>query len=394
MTGTRRVRRSPAAALCLLLAAPACHGPAADPELAGVQRLLDRRAAAVLGHDRAAYARTGAPAGFDALGAVPLAAWSYRVTRLERDGNTATAEADLRYRVDGYDPGAVTARRAVRLVRDVGGQWSVGEERPAPGAGEQPWDQGEVRAVRGERGLVLGVGRGAGELNGLADLADKAVPAVSDAWGEEWPRRVLVLVPRSLEDMARLLGSPPSAYRDIAAVTTGVTGGPAPAPADRIIVNPEAYALLGATGRQVVLTHETAHVATRHATTAATPLWLSEGYADWAAYRGGPYTPAEAAPELARAVREDKAPVRLPADGDFGPDGGPQATARAYEGGWLACRMIADQWGEDRLDAFYRAVGAHGRREGALATALDTVLHTTPQRFTERWTTYLRTSLA
>ncbi|NED03014.1 hypothetical protein G3I55_15260, partial [Streptomyces sp. SID6648] len=71
-----------------------------------------------------------------------------------------------------------------------------------------------------------------------------------------WARRVVVVVPRSLEGMAGLLGSPASSYRGIAAVTTGETGGRERAPADRIIVNPDAYGLLGDLGKQVVLTHE------------------------------------------------------------------------------------------------------------------------------------------
>ena len=168
----------------------------------------------------------------------------------------------------------------------------------------------------------------------------------------------MVLVPKSLEEMAGLLGAPASGYRGIAAVTTGESRRrAAKAPADRIIVNPDAYGVLGDFGKQVVLTHETTHVATRAHTTAATPLWLSEGYADWVGYRGTGRTPAEAAPELRRAVAEGRAPAALPADSDFGFSGDAGKLAQAYESGWMACRLIADHWGEARLDAFYRAVG-------------------------------------
>ena len=31
--------------------------------------------------------------------------------------------------------------------------------------------------------------------------------------------------------------------------------------------------------------------------------------------------------------------------------------AQAYEGGWLACRLIAERWGQAALVRFYRAVG-------------------------------------
>ncbi|WP_432132589.1 hypothetical protein [Streptomyces tendae] len=397
VSGPSGVSGSSVVALCLLLVAlVACGGrTTADPARADVQRVLDRRAAAVLAHDAAAYARTGTGTGFDHLSAIPLAAWSYRVRDVQRTGDTATADVELRYRVEGYDRGPVTAGRTVRLSRDGGGgAWSVDSDRPAKESGQQPWDQGAVEVVRGTHSLVLGVGQSTAMLRRFADLADRAVPAVSDAWDGDWSRRVVVVVPRSVEGMAGLLGSPASSYRGIAAVTTGETGGREHAPADRIIVNPDAYGLLGSLGKQVVLTHETTHVATRADTTSATPLWLSEGYADWVGYRGSGRTAAQAAPELADAVAEGRVPARLPTDEDFGFTADAEELARAYEGGWLACRMIAEQWGEDRLDAFYRSVGAHDKRAGAVEDALHEVLGTTPDDFTARWREYLRARLA
>ncbi|MFE9770272.1 hypothetical protein ACFYOV_01035 [Streptomyces sp. NPDC005931] len=395
MAGRRRVPGASVVALCLLLVSlVACGGgPAGDRVRAEVQALLDRRAGAVLDRDPAAYARTGTRDGYARLRAVPLADWSYRLTSLHRSGDTATASADLGYRVAGYDRSPVVTARTLRLSRDGDGRWAVESERPAEKSGQQLWDQGAVRAVTGSRSLVLGVGRPAEELRGYAELADRAVPAVSEAWGTRWPRRLVLLVPQSLEGMAGLLGSPASSYRGIAAVTTGETGTGARAPADRIIVNPDAFGVLGDSGRQVVLTHETTHVATRAHTTDATPLWLSEGLADWAGYRGTGRTPAEAAPELAHAVDRGEVPSRLPDDEDFRFAGAAGRLARAYESGWTACRLIADQWGEERLRGFYRAVGAHGRREGAVETAMRDVLGTTPEDFTRRWRDYLRTEL-
>ncbi|MFH9551255.1 hypothetical protein [Streptomyces sp. NPDC017435] len=381
--------------VCLLVALVGCGGRAApDHARADVQRVLDRRAAAVLGHDPGAFAATGAASGYAAVRAVPWAAWSYRVKAVRRSGDTATADAELSYRVEGYDKAPVTTARTLRLARDGSGRWSVTSDRPAAKTGEQLWDQGTVRVVRGAHSLVLGVGQSGERLRSFAELADDAVPAVSAAWGTDWAGHVVVLVPRSLDGMAGLLGSPSSSYRGIAAVTTGETGGGAGAPADRIIVNPDAYGMLGRVGRQVVLTHESTHVATRAHTGAATPLWLSEGYADWVGYRGTGRTPAEAAPELQHDVTGGTVPAALPGDGDFGFSGDADRLSKAYEGGWLACRMIAERWGEVRLDAFYRAVGAHGKRDGAVEDALKSVLGTSLARFTGDWQDYLRTQLA
>lgn len=381
--------------LCLLLTSlTGCGGQSGtDSAKAQVQQVLDRRAAALLRHDEAAYDETGSPAQYRQLRAVPLTSWAYRLTALHRDGTGASADARLSYRVRDYDRAPVTTDRRLTLGRTTDGHWYVAADRPAKKAGQQLWDEGTVTAARGEHSLVLGVGQSGAELRGYARLADRAVPAVSRVWGADWTRRVVLLVPRDLDGMARLLGSPASSYRGIAAVTTGEVGGSGGAPADRVIVNPEAYAILGAIGKQVVLTHETTHVATRAHTGAATPLWLSEGYADWIGYLGTGRTAPQAAPELARAVRDGHVPAHLPADKDFGFSTDAVALARAYESGWLACRMIADRWGEIRLGEFYRAVGAHGKRAGAVEDALKKVLGTTPQDFTTQWQAYVRDRL-
>ncbi len=393
------------AALATATAPVGCGAPAdTDAAPADVQRVLDRRAAAVRDGSEQAFVTTAAPgptaggarAGarlqFRNLKAVPLAGWSYRVTGFHRSGDRATADAELRYRIDGHDRAPVVTGRTLGLTR-VDGRWYVSADRPAENSPRQLWEQGAVSVVRGAHSLVLGVGQSRGALRGYAGLADRAVPAVSRAWRGDWPERVVVLVPASLEDMAELLGAPASGYRGIAAVTTGETGAPGKAPADRIIVNPEAYGMLGSFGRQVVLTHETTHVATRTATSAATPLWLSEGYADWVGYRGTGRSARQAAPELTRAVTDGQVPAALPADGDFGFGGDAGKLARAYESGWLACRMIAERWGEARLGEFYRTVGAHGKRAGAVETGLRKVLELSPGEFTRLWREYLRDRL-
>ncbi|MFI9647568.1 hypothetical protein ACIHAA_14895 [Streptomyces sp. NPDC052040] len=409
MAGRRRASGIVACCALLLGGVAGCGGGSArDSQTAAVQRVLDQRAAAVLSGNRTGFLATEAPgtgAGtgtgarpapgaqeFDNLRSVPLAAWSYRITALHRTGDQARADAELRYRVRGYDRAPVTTDRVLRLTR-TDGRWYVSADRPAGKTGGQLWEQGAVETVRGTHSLVLGQGQPRDVLRAYADLADRSVPAVTAAWGTDWARHVVVLVPRSLDGMARLLGASASGYRGIAAVTTGEAGGTGQTPADRIIVNPDAYAALGDLGKQVVLRHETTHVATRAHTTPATPLWLSEGYADWVGYRGTGRTPVQAAPELARSVARGRILAALPRDSDFAFAGDAETLAGAYEGGWLACRMIADRWGEARLNAFYRAVGDHRTREGSVETALKRVLGTTPAEFTRQWQTYLRDQL-
>ncbi|MFE3556698.1 hypothetical protein ACFXKW_17795 [Streptomyces sp. NPDC059193] len=367
MLPARRLVRVLPLLLCLLSAGCALRPPA-DTAEADVRRAV------------AEWSRTPP----ERLAGIPVQDWAYEVGSVRRDGVRALVRAELRYRLTGYDPAAGGSARELEL-REEAGTWRVAADRPAPGAPPQLWDQGPVSVVRGAHALVLG-GSGQSEdtLRGIAAEADRAVPAASAAWPRPWAGRVVVLVPGTLERMAELLGGTADAYRGMGAVTTGRVGA-GPAPADRVVVNPEGYAELGEAGRRIVLTHEVTHVATRAATTADTPLWLSEGFADWAAYRGGATTPEQGAPALARAVRRGEVPAGLPATEDFAFGGDPQALARAYEGAWLACRLIAGKWGEEALVDLYERAG----RE-ALPTALDETLGVDQAGLTKAWQEALR----
>ncbi|MGW1279200.1 hypothetical protein ACWD4V_19925 [Streptomyces tsukubensis] len=400
--------RRRALALSLALVAGGTTGCAPDSRASAhtvdsVQETLNARAAALLNRDEQGYLavlageqtelRAAERKVFRNLAHVPIGSWAYRLGAVRRDGPKVYAEAELHYRVRGYDTAPVVVPRRLELgLRDS--RWYLTADRPGQGAAEQLWQQGAVTVVRGRSSLVLAVGRPVDRLRALAEAVDRTVPVVSRAWRGPWPGRVVIMVPGSLEAMGGLLGTPPAAYRGIAAVTTGETGTSAAVPADRVIVNPVAYDSLGDVGRSVVLAHETTHVATRSATSASTPMWLSEGFADWVAYRDTPRTTGQNAPELHRSVQQGEVPATLPADHDFS-FGGDQATlSRAYEGGWLACELIASRWGEDTLVRFYRQIGAGRERTAAVTKAMHQLLGLGPEEFTARWRDYLRDRLA
>ncbi|MGW3627183.1 hypothetical protein [Streptomyces sp. NPDC000880] len=401
--GRRAVRRAAGLGLAAALLTSGCAAPEGpDTTMRDIRRTLDGRAAAVLGHDESSYLAALDPRApvlraterreFHNLADVPLRSWEYRLSDVKRQGARAVAEAELRYRIDGYDTAPVTASRTLELAEHEG-RWYITADRATKQGVQQIWQQGDVQVVRGRRSLVLAVGQDVKRLRAVAANADRAVPAVSDAWPSPWAGRVVILVPASLDALGGLLGAPAAGFRGIAAVTTGETGAAGTAPADRVIVNPEAYGALGDFGQGIVLTHEAAHVATRAYTSAATPMWLSEGFADWAAYRGTGRSAGQTAPELQRAVIRGDVPAALPTDEDFGFGGDGDKLARAYEGGWLACELIAARWGEKKLTSFYRAVGAGKHRAAAVEKAMADVLGMTREDFTVRWRDYLREQL-
>ncbi|TQF05768.1 hypothetical protein E6W39_30460 [Kitasatospora acidiphila] len=322
------------------LSLPPAAAPSADRRPADGRLAADRLTALLA--RRADRLRTGE------LAALPLAELDYRPVGW--DAGTVTAE--LRYRLLGYDDYPAVLQRRLTLAGAA-----VTGEGAAPDAAAAPWDLGTPDPVRGARCLVLGPA-GSAELAALAAIGDRAVPAVSAVWGTGWAQRLVLQLPGSEPQFAQLLGVDPGSYQDIAAVTSAAAGAPLHTPADRVMVNPDAFRQLSEVGKQVVITHETTHVATRGDTHPWTPLWLSEGVADWTAYLTTGRTARQIAPELTQDVAAGKLPTALPADSDFA--AGAQGIAQAYELAWLACDLIARRHGRPVLVGLYRAVGAAG----------------------------------
>lgn len=318
-------------------------------------------------------ARSGAPRGAPSASSTPRV-W--------------TAQVGVRHRLAGVDGAWLSREAQLRFVRRDGG-WRVSAESPLPGGGERRdlWELGRVRAVQGRHSLVLGL-TPRSRLRELAGAVDKAVPAVSKVWGHRWSRQVVVLAPETAAQAAALLDRHPDEVGRLAAVTVGrlrQRAGSSPADsADRVVLNPWAFGQLSLVGRRVVLRHEITHVATRSATGPATPMWLSEGFADYVGYQDTRVPVELAAQELLERVRVEGPPARLPANKEFDP-GAPQAAA--YEAGWLACRVLARLADERGLVRVYRAVGAaeSNDRGRALDRALRKVAGTTTARFTARW---------
>lgn len=386
-----------------------------DQELAA---LLQRRATALLARDRVGWLADLDPAAtayrkqqasiFDALDDVPLAVWRYQpeghapdvdpATAATRGADAWVARAILSYRIAGFDTADVRREENLTVVRR-GERWVIAGDNGAasPGAATRQrdlWELGSLAVARGRYSLILGRTPAKRALTTYAAEVDRAVGAVSRVWGRGWSQKVVVLVPRNQAEMAMVLGTDGQGLDQIAAVTTGQLAQPGATElgttsSNRVVINPATFTTLGTVGRRVVLAHELTHVATRESTRSAVPIWLSEGFADYVGYRDSGVPVSVAAEDVLDQVRHDNGPTQLPTEPDFDPahgDVGP-----AYEGAWLACRLIAERQGEPGLVRFYQvAAGSTGLRDAAATTAaVQVVLGTDQQTLVADWRRYL-----
>jgi len=367
-----------------------------------LDELLAARSGALLARDRKAWLGTVDSAStefaarqaavFDNVAEVPLADWRYEYAgdgpslpadRLDSLGPDAwVARVVLVYRLDEADLGEVRREQYLTLVRRDQ-DWLVADDTDG-GSSPDLWDLGPVHVVRGERALVLGTAP-VEDLRRYADEADHAAGHVDEVWGTAWPRTVVVMVPSTQQEMARLLLRHDDTGLDqIAAVTTGEVGLDTDgASADRVVANPAGFAQLGPLGRQVVLTHEITHVAVRATTAEAVPIWLSEGFADYVAYKGTGVSRAVIAQDVLDKVRAGEGPTVLPTAADFDPSRGD--IAPAYSGSWLVAELIARRWGEPELVELYRQVST-----GApVGSVLPEVVGVDETQLTAEWVAYL-----
>jgi hypothetical protein len=378
-----------------------------------LQAVLDTRSRAVLSKDRAAWLSTvdpGSPAFvsqqsrvFTNLLAVPFSDWSYSYAGIasppsatrarELGGDAWVARVQAGYRLRGYDGATSTSEQLLTMVRRDD-HWYVASTSDGDSV-PQPWDLGRVRVVKGSHVLVLGTASTA-TLRGFAAAGDEAIGAVTGIWGRDWPRRAVLVVPRTEKEMGQLLQRPAAGLSQIAAVTTGelAHGDHGIARSDRVVLNPAAFDRLGDSGRRVVLAHEMTHVAVRSSTSAPVPIWLSEGFADYVGYADVDLSRRAIAADVLALVRRGKGPHELPGTDDFDPT--KTTIAPAYSGAWLACRLIAERYGERALVRLYRTaattpVGERGPDpDAALRAAFESVLGTSVARFTGAWRDDLR----
>jgi hypothetical protein len=379
----------------------------AESDTRAIRELLSRRAAALLRGDREAFlADVDKPFAdrqrslFENLRDVPVSAWMYdvRPESAVRVGpglagrygaDVWVSEIDLQYALTGFDDRPVSARQYMTFVHR-GGRWLVGGDDDVKGSVRGPWDFGRVAVARSAHGLVLARREDAALASEVSVLLEKAVTRVGAAW-RGWRGKAVVLVAGNADEVRAMVPGE-SDLSQIAAITAAELGERGTPLGERVVINPGPFRALDASLRQVVVQHEVTHLATSATTSASTPTWLSEGYADHLGYLGQSPNVRAAAKNLAPEVRRGQLPDGLPSEGEFAPDS--PRLAIAYEASWLACRFIAARIGEDGLARFYRTVsGGPGDADASLDSGLRSLLGLKSEEFVALWRQYVRAQL-
>ncbi len=279
---------------------------------------------------------------------------------------------EVRYRLPGWDRDQTRVETPFVFV--------PGEDGPRIAAiggadGRTPlWMTGPVQTRAGERTLVISR---SGSTARYAPLLRRALGDVARVL-PSWHGRLVLEVPGSEQALDQALDASQDQYANIAAVTTSVDGSLAPGAPVHVFLNPRVFDRLGPRGAQVVVSHESTHVATG-ATFSDMPTWLLEGFADYVALAHAGIPVSTAASQILARVRKDGPPAHLPTSDELAPTAA--GLGATYEEAWLANRFLAQQYGEHRLVAFYDAVD-----DGTpVGQAFTRVLGTSEAAFVRRW---------
>jgi len=369
--------------------------------------LLDRRAAAVTKRDEATFLADVDRSDpkfvdrqrveFQNLVALGLSTFSLTLTRphdyitvdpaLTRRYGTGVRQVGVtvRYAVAGVDKDP-DAEPWIPTFALVDGRWlliaeeGAGASRAYPFAvGGQPWEARPV-VVKRTAHVVAVISKEDEEIAPhLLDLAERGMVNAAKVRPDGWPGKVLVTAVSDQKVFESYFAGSRDKLAQVEAVTVPRYNEvpewdrSARFTLSRVVFNPETLGR-GDEELQHTLTHEFAHVAFGPVTSDATPVWLIEGMAEYVAFASENVSgsfPARAA----RRVPRDA----LPADRSF------YDSAENYLLAWLACRFIAQKYGQAKLVALYDWFADH---QGT-GSGFQAVLGTSEDAFTSAWQAHL-----
>lgn len=293
--------------------------------------LLRQRADAVRTHNEQAFAEGVDPDAspqfadaqrqqFHNLSALPIRTWSY-----ERDGD----EVRLVYALK--DEPEVTKDVRYEFV-ERRNRWYLRDAKPL-----LPWDFAPVQVRSTTSGVVLSHPGDEALADRVLAALDPAVTAVTEVWGTDWARQVVVVLPHNPDELRELVGP---VLTDVAGIA--VADRSDPPVGQRVVINPERAGTLPPLELGILIRHEITHVAARQVTRSTAPMWLLEGFADYVGFRASGLSLKQAAPLLTSQVTG-------PPKDFVGPD-----RDLAYQQAYSLCLWLAAERGEQGLVDFYR----------------------------------------
>jgi hypothetical protein len=259
----------------------------------------------------------------------------------------------VRHRIEGVDSKTV-ATPWLPVIALTKGKWLIvgdatGKDLPL-GANGQPWDStGPVAVLRNDRVIAVVSADDAQRGRNLLQMAETSIKHVAEIRPTGWDGKVVFTAVQDKRIFDTYFAESQERIGQVAAIAVpyyNEVGDWANAPAygaTRVVFNPTQ---LTAQNEELAhdLTHEFAHAAMGPVTTARTPRWVVEGFAEYVAFKKDDVPAADI-----RQALGDLVVSTLPTDDQF------YSEPRNYIASWLANRMIAEKYGQAKLIAFYEA---------------------------------------
>jgi hypothetical protein len=339
------------------------RAPSAEREL---QRLLDRRAAALEAHRAAAYAATatGPQRAEDRAAARNARELELRDVRFTADdiavdGDRAVLRVRAGYRVAGVR-GRFEAERRIQAAKTQNG-WRVRSQTSRRQL--HPWEVGPVAERRSRHFVVLAPAGLAVDELGLTGALESGYERMRGVLSQgSLRRRYLVVVAGDARQARRMTEgirgvASLAAISDTAVREQGAADRVVQVSSQRLLIVWPAFAALDAEGRDRVVAHELTHAALASVTSGRTPGWLVEGVA---LYVSGDRRVAEAAQLVTgEAPATHDARKALTLTGLSRPDAvarlGGEGQSAAYAYSSSAAFYIAERYGRERFLDLYDA---------------------------------------
>ena len=358
-----------------------------------IERLLTTRSDAVFARNEGAFMSTVDPASkafrkrqrtlFRGLGSIDLSTYRLRAD-WDRYGDLARASdrkrypraAEVRipvteelYALRGFDAEPATEDMYYTYVLR-GGDWFISSDTDLDDIGIQSgrhlWDAGPITTRASGRLLFLGH-KGAPPLpQALVCTSKHSLNRVLDAWPAPWNRRVVIGIPSSSEELARILQVTYGLDDFVAFAASSVDPNELTFSGSRIYLNPSETAGRGEAALEIIQTHELQHVASREVSGLLMPVFVEEGLAEHLARSNDP----DRLDFLEAGLRSGEIDASLPKDHEFVAGDGRQIFA-AYQKSLSAVSYLVSRWGMRRFVRFYRHLGAKRVVPGTARYHLD-----------------------